>query len=180
MLRKKIHYIIVIGILLVILPVQGQNNQHQTSLFEEYSLKAAFTLNFARLTRWPDDSKELLSFCVMGNNTMQNAFKIVNNEFINDKVSQLKIINRDREITDCQVLMISGINHNKLRKIYSSARNHTILTISEVEDITRSGAIINFIKEGDKIRFQINVKYAQQAGLKISSRLLKLAIVTDQ
>lgn len=166
--------------LLYIVPVQGQGDLVPENLFEEYSLKAAFALNFSRLTRWPDDSDEHINFCIMGNHTVQNAFKIVNNQSINNKISQLRIINRDKEITGCQILFITGISHNNLRKLYSSARNHPILTISEVEDISRSGAIINFVKNADKIRFQVNVKNTQQAGLKISSRLLKLAIIPHQ
>ena len=179
MIRKTFQLIILLCLLLITLPLQGKNTSQRVSLFEEYSLKAAFTLNFARLTRWPETNKENLSMCIMGNNTMQNAFRIVQDQFINDKLSQLKVINRDREIKDCQVLFITDMSHNRLRKIYSSARNHAILTISETKDISRSGAIINFIKEGDKIRFQVNVNYAQQAGLKISSRLLKLAIISE-
>ena len=179
MFNIKRQIILFLSIMLIILPVQGQDNSNHVSLFKEYSLKAAFALNFARLTRWPENKSEQLSFCIMGNNTMQNAFNYVHNEFINEKVSELKIITRDKEITNCQVLFISGVSHDRLRKLYSSARNHPILTISEVEDITRSGAIINFIKVNDKIRFQVNVKYAQQAKLKISSRLLKLAIISD-
>jgi hypothetical protein len=53
------------------------------------------------------------------------------------------------------------------------------LTISEIEGFTQSGGIINFYIEESKIRFEINVGAAEKAGLKISSKLLKLAKITQ-
>jgi hypothetical protein len=39
--------------------------------------------------------------------------------------------------------------------------------------------IINLVKEARKFRFQVNLGKAQHAGLKISSRLLKLMIIVN-
>ncbi len=149
------------------------------SIDEEYSLKAVFSLNFARLTQWPYSANTNITFCIMGNTSMLDAFKLIEYKKINTKKVKLKIISRDKDIMNCQVLFISGLSHSKIRKLYSYARDYPILTISEAEDISRSGAIINFIQNGDKIRFQINLNYARQAGLKLSSRLLKLALIAE-
>jgi hypothetical protein len=39
----------------------------------------------------------------------------------------------------------------------------------------QAGVMINLIKRDDKLGFEINMKIAKAAGLKISSQLLKLA-----
>jgi len=54
------------------------------------------------------------------------------------------------------------------------------MTVGEVEDFARDGGVINFVLRENKVRFEINVSAAERAGLKISSKLLKLAdIIRD-
>ncbi len=181
MLIKYIISTLLLSMILLSTTLEAQERTvFQTkNIDEEYSLKAVFTLNFARLTQWPYSDNSSITFCIMGNNSMLDAFKLIEHKRINSKNVTLKIISHDKDIINCQVLFLSGISHSRIRKLYSYARNHPILTISEAEDISRSGAIINFIQNGDKIRFQINLNYSHQAGLKLSSRLLKLAIISE-
>lgn len=50
-----------------------------------------------------------------------------------------------------------------------------MLTVGEDGVFTQCGGIINFVKEDNRVRFEVNVSAAERAGLKISSRLLALA-----
>jgi hypothetical protein len=47
--------------------------------------------------------------------------------------------------------------------------------VGETDRFIETGGMINFVAEGNKIRFQINEVAAESAGLKISSKLLSLA-----
>ena len=80
-------------------------------------------------------------------------------------------------IKQCHILFISGIKQSNMRQIFKLAQQHSILTISELPDIHQSHTILNFVMHKHKVRFQIDPKKAQQAGLKLSSRLLKLSII---
>jgi hypothetical protein len=169
-------------LIVCLLPAQSGSAELRSKLVDEYQVKAAFILNFARLTQWPpaeNQASETLNICVMGNETLKSTFTMVSNQKINDRLSQLIIISRAHDIKQCHVLMIGGIKPGIMRQIFKSARTHSILTISELSDITQSGAILNFIREDNKIKFQINHSNAQSSGLKISSRLLKLAIIKN-
>ena len=46
-------------------------------------------------------------------------------------------------------------------------------------ELSASGGMINFFLEGKKVRFEINRPAAEAAGLKISSRLLRLAVLVE-
>ncbi len=166
-------------IVLIFLPSLSGNAALHSELTNEYQLKAAFTLNFARLTIWPNSlnksSKQLL-ICVIGNETLKSTFSIVNAKDINGKQSQLKIISRIQDIKKCHILMISGIKQSNMRQIFRLARQLSILTISELPDISHSEAVVNFVNKGNKIKFQISRRNARASDLIISSRLLKLAL----
>jgi hypothetical protein len=50
------------------------------------------------------------------------------------------------------------------------------LTIVNHSEFLRSGGIINFVVKDNKTRFEINIAAAKRTNLKISSKLLRLAI----
>ena len=53
------------------------------------------------------------------------------------------------------------------------------LTVSDAENFARRGGMIRFVNENNKVRLRINVGAAREAGLTISSKLLRPAeIVT--
>jgi hypothetical protein len=52
-----------------------------------------------------------------------------------------------------------------------------VLTVADFESFARRGGMIELIKEGNKIRFAINVDAAKRHGFRISSKLLQLAEV---
>ena len=52
-----------------------------------------------------------------------------------------------------------------------------VLTIGDVPEFAPAGTMIAFTLEQNKVRFVVNVAAAERARLKISSQLLKLAVV---
>jgi len=51
--------------------------------------------------------------------------------------------------------------------------------VSDTDGFAKRGGVANFVTVDDKIRFVINKKAADAAGLKISSRLLRIAQVVE-
>jgi hypothetical protein len=49
------------------------------------------------------------------------------------------------------------------------------LTVGETEIFAQLGGIIGLFVEEDEVRFAINLKAAEQAGIKFSSQLLQVA-----
>jgi hypothetical protein len=50
-----------------------------------------------------------------------------------------------------------------------------VLTVGETVQFVREGGMVRFFVDNNHVRFQINQKKAEAAGLKISSQLLTLA-----
>ena len=49
--------------------------------------------------------------------------------------------------------------------------------MADTDGFLQDGGIINFVLEGSKVRFLINQETAERNGLRISSRLLRLAMI---
>jgi dihydroxyacid dehydratase/phosphogluconate dehydratase len=54
-------------------------------------------------------------------------------------------------------------------------KDSNVLTVGETEDFIDFGGIIAFVRENDKILFDINREAAKRAEIEISSRVLRLA-----
>ncbi len=79
----------------------------------------------------------------------------------------------------CQVLFISSSERPQIKEVLENLRGSNTLTVGDTTGFAQSGVAINFILEQDRVHFEINVKSAQKAGLKLSSKLLSVAKVVE-
>jgi hypothetical protein len=89
-------------------------------------------------------------------------------------------VRRFRSVADlepCQILFIDRSAGPDAFRSLSSVERQGTLTVSDIDAYTEPGGIIGFVNEGKKIRLRINVDSARDAGLTISSKLLRPAQV---
>ena len=67
------------------------------------------------------------------------------------------------------------LREKNLKEIINSVKDHSVLTVGEMEGFLEAGGIINWFVEEKKIRFEINTAAAERAKLEIRSNLLRLA-----
>lgn len=146
----------------------------------EYQIKAAFLYKFIKFIDWPEDalqnSSTTIKIGVLGGGGMVSALKHLNIKAIKTHKIKIKSL---KEIPKEEFYHIIFINSSKklhIKKILEIIKNYNTLTISEIDGFPQLGGIINFtIAGGSTIRFEINPDAAKKAGLRISSKLLKLA-----
>jgi len=80
----------------------------------------------------------------------------------------------------CRILFVSASEAARLAEILAAVADWSVLTVSEVERLPERGGIINFLMDGQRVRFRINLGTATRAGLKISSKLLQLGVGLDE
>ena len=148
----------------------------------EYEVKAAFIHNMAKFIAWPATTRTAssLRLCILGQNPFDRSLDALQGQAIGDKVWEISSVNLQSNLHKCNVLFISASESGNLGEILSKTKGDAVLTIGDTSGFAERGVIVNFFLERDKVRFEINNDAAERAGLKISSKLLKLArIVTD-
>ncbi|MCJ7776820.1 MAG: YfiR family protein [Sedimentisphaerales bacterium] len=163
----------------------------------EYQVKAAFLYNFIQFVDWPKekmgDGNEPIIIGVIGKDPFGDAFDpIVDKEIHGKKLlvkrfmafEELKKTGEkdksllDREIESlrkCHLLFICSSEDKSISEILNSVKDHSVLTIGEVQGFLEAGGIVNFVMEEKKVRFEISITAAKGAKLKIRSQLLRLA-----
>ena len=160
------------------------NTYAEQTSSREYMIKAAFLYNFAKFIEWPsntfEDSKSPVRLCVLGKNPFGIALESIEGKPIHGRKLIIERLNNTKEIKICHILFISESEKKQLDFILENIKDLNILTIGDTKNFARLGGIINFTMVKKKIRFEINLDAANRAGLKISSKLLKLADIIKE
>jgi len=154
----------------------------EAAVLGEYEVKAAFLFNFAQFVEWPDDafddSRSSIVIGILGDDPFGSIIeKTVAGKTVREKKFVIKRFQRVADVERCHILFVSSSEEVRLTDILDAVRSSSVLTVGEMERFAERGGIVNLTKEQNKIRLEINVEAAERAGLKISSKLLKLAKV---
>ena len=152
----------------------------------EYRIKAEFLERFTRFIEWPADStvsdtRIPFHVCVIG----KNPFGVYLEEMAEDvkirsKYAEvLEIENTDR-VGACDLLFIPSSESERLQEILEKTADQPILTVGDSQGFSKRGVLINFLKKGNRIQFEVNSAAAKKSRLRFSSRLMALAVQQEE
>ncbi|MGH0028674.1 MAG: YfiR family protein [Myxococcota bacterium] len=151
---------------------------------DEYQVKAAFLLNFARLVEWPQKAMAAdrpIVVSVLGSQEVRDSIAAgIGDAVIGEHPVEVQRIDSASEIGGSHILFVTRERAQEPAEIFRTARRHAALVVGESEGFAESGGTINFFTEDRKLRFEINPDAAKASGLKISSRLLRLAVLVGE
>ena len=170
----------ILGSSLLWLLMAGQSGA-QDAQPTEYQVKAACLFNFAKFVDWPSPAfpqpASPIVIGILGEDPFRDALQnTIRDKTVDDHPLVIKQLGSQAEATNCHILFISTSEKPRLAQILEGLKGSSVLTVGEMERFTENGGMINFVLDGTKIRFQINKEAATSAGLKISSKLLSLAL----
>lgn len=173
---------VLLAVLLLLMCLSPAVSAHAEAI-KENMVKAAFTLNFARFTEWPDEalagSDKTIELCVVGDQSLDPAFQSINGKTIGKRTLHVRFPAPGDSLEKCHILFIADSAPTSPAKIIAAVKGRPVLTIGDRKGFAEKGGVINFIIKEGKLRFEINRNSARQQGLTLSSRLLRLAILVD-
>ena len=176
----KKYFMLAVIIILVAFAVTGNAQIIKGLHPPDYQVKAVFLYKFALFVEWPQeafaDSNAPIIIGILGRDPFGDYLdRIVANKKIKGRKLIIKRFKRHQKLEPCHILYISSSERKYLNRIFKKIGDSNTLTVGEINYFTRDGGIINFVMKRNKIRFEINLTAAEKAGLKISSKLIRLA-----
>lgn len=152
---------------------------------KESELKVAFLYNFAKFVEWPDEAFDNASSPIIVGVAGRDPFgPLLQETFIgqmaNGRSFRIERFERLEGARRSHILFVDGSDKKRLPQIIAILGGAHVLTVSDVTDFAASGGVIGFLHQHDRLGFEINIDAAERAGLKISSKLLKLAKVVRE
>ena len=149
---------------------------YNTSLqAQDYSnYYAIFITKFIDYVNWPSGKNDIV-IGVAGNAKVEAELnKILKAKGKNYKVME---VSDASQASKCKIIFFADGQKKLFESIESATAGKSILLISEEEALAKSGAVISFYSEDNKLKFIVNKQAAESRSLQISSSLLNLAKV---
>jgi hypothetical protein len=163
----------------------------------EHQIKAAFLYNFVQFTEWPADKlaePNTITIGLLGEHPFGDAFDPINKgktvkdkqlsiknfgkfrkSFPQNDAGKLEFANYIEQLRKCHVLFICDSERDNSKAILDAVKGYGVLTVGETADFLDINGIITFIPGTEKPVFEVNLKACKSEGLKISSKVLRLA-----
>lgn len=154
----------------------------------EYLIKAGFIFNFAKFVEWPQTTFSQPDSPIVIGILGTDPFGAIIDQIVQDKkiggrgfvVKRLKWGADLKDLKECKILFVGASEKAHIDELVQIVRWLPILTVGETPGFAERGGVIRFVLEDNRVRFEVNVEAARQAGLTISSRLLTLARIIQQ
>lgn len=155
--------------------VQAQKNRPTESQVE-----AIYLFNFSRFIEWPAEptpASATFSLCVLGEDPF-GAFldTTLAGETVAGRNFVARRISKPADALGCRILFVSASEQSHLKELFDVLAKKSVLTVSDIPRFAQRGGMIEFLVDRDKVRFEINLTSATDAGLTLSSDLLKVAV----
>jgi hypothetical protein len=145
----------------------------------ESQVKATYLYNFGKFVRWraPGSGSDSFDICVLGKNPLGSALAAtVSGEKIDGKRIVVRNIANLPEAAHCRILFVSSSEESRLKSIFATARQSNSLTVSDIPGFAERGGMIELVSQEGRVRFEVNVAAISDAGMTVSSELLKVAV----
>lgn len=147
----------------------------------ECEIKASFIYNFTKFVEWPGrglaDPHAPFVIGVLGDSGCDAALeRLASDHQIGGHPIEVRKVASAQELKSLQMLYVSRTQDQQFAALASAITAAPVLTVGESAMFVAAGGMVNFVQQDNKLRFEINVHSAAQAGLRVSAQLLKLAM----
>lgn len=144
----------------------------------EYEVKGVFLYKFGDYVEWPETAFEgpgtPFIIGILGEDPFDGSLdQIVQNRTVQGRPIAIKRFSKAEQVRGVQILYLGASESARWQKDLESLKGMSILTVCD--RAAPPGAVITFVLQDRKVRFEIDQDAALRAGLKLSSKLLSLA-----
>ena len=155
-------------------------------------VKAAVVLNIVRFVSWPEyafaDPYSPINLCYYRTNPFPDALESIEGKSVSGRKLVTRKVDSMLDASGCQIMLVALAEMENYNKVSSSvtrtARPPAMLTLADRTDDTsadwHTDIMVSLIRTGSRIGFEVNLHASKEAGLKISSELLKHARIVRE
>ena len=180
---KKVFQRVLI-VLLVSCGVVGVRCPAQESgAYSVESVKAAFLYRFLEYVEWPANARAAgpLTIAVLGDDYLAaELHRNVRGRSAHGREVRVRVVSTLEEGLDADVLFVGPSWKKKLNGTSEALERQPVLVVTEGDGALESGSVINFLVVDGNVRFEVSLPAAEARGLKLSSRLLNVALRVEK
>lgn len=146
---------------------------------EEYRLKAAFVYRFPQFVDWPEPAlqdRATIDLCVLAPSPFGTVLdELAAGERVGDRPLAVLQVGDAAAAAHCHVLYVTNRGAAR-RAMLRQLADLPVLTVGDGSGFLDDGGMVLLRLVEGRVRFEINMRAADKAGLRISAQLLRLAL----
>jgi hypothetical protein len=153
--------------------------QAQEPVYLVDEVKAAFLYHFGTYVQWPTEgpTAQVITIAVLGApNVVAQLELFLPGRRIQDTPVEVKTLAEIGDLNDEEILFIGADRNARLADLIEAVGRRRVLIVTDARDGLAQGAVINFQLVNQRLRFEVSLSAAENAGLMLSSRLLSAAL----
>lgn len=176
----RVNAVIFVAVLLTLSFMQGSHALAEKQIPTKYQVKAAFVYNFMKFITWPEESlngpDDKFIVAVIGEGRINEPLAKIHGKLIDGYEIRFIQFNNEEDLMFSHVLFINSSDDYTIAQVVAKTRDKPTLTIAHSNGFLKIGGMINFVIDEESVRFEMNNEAAKRSGLKISAKLLRLAV----
>ncbi|MFT3884464.1 MAG: YfiR family protein [Flavobacteriales bacterium] len=141
-------------------------------------VQASYIYNIAKLVDWKDPAQKNGNFIigVLGSaNVYQELIKKYATKSIGKQPIEVRKLPRSADVERCHILFVGQSELNLMQAINKSLEKRSTLLITEYPDALEDGAVVNFVRIANTVKYDLSVSNARKHHLEVGSTLRQLA-----
>lgn len=164
-------YAFALAVLLAASPAPGEDAQ--PAPIDRY--KAVFLYHFTGYVTWPATTDSLFRVGILGDSAVTPLLRtIARTKKVDGRTITVTTYDKPAALARCDLLFVTEAFARDFDKIAARSQAFHALTVTDAT--TPSPFAIRFVRVGDQLKFAIDQKALERAGLKATVQLLKLAL----
>jgi hypothetical protein len=161
----------------VLLLLAARFSEAQPTL--ENDVKAVFLYNFTKFIEWPPPAAPAggaFRLCLLADADFADAVdRTITGETVEGRHLERVEPQSPDDVHNCAILYVGRRHSERAVRFLAAARNLPVLTVGEGPAFLEQGGAIGFVLENNRVRFDISTVAMQRSGLRVSSKLLRVA-----
>jgi hypothetical protein len=148
--------------------------------YEESRVKAAYLVRFGQFVEWPAETFQktdgaLVIGVINSDAVFEGLQQLAANRAATGRPVTVRALKSGDDAAPIHILFIGAAERARLAQHVAGVAGRPVLVVTETLNAIQQGATINFMVIDQRVRFEIALNTAEQAGLVVSSRLLSVA-----
>ena len=141
-------------------------------------LQANYLYNIAKLVEWKDEPMRTGNFVigVVGStNLYQELIRQYSSRTIGKQPIEVRQLPRTAAVERCHMLFVGRSDLSLLPEIFKRLASEPTMIVTEYAGALEDGAVVNFVKVNNLLKYEISIANAHQHRLVVGSTLKNLA-----
>ncbi|NEV62441.1 YfiR family protein [Thiorhodococcus minor] len=152
--------------------------------YAELDVRAVYLYNFAAFVDWPDrafeSSTSPVRYCVLANRALQaNLRQVLDGERVDGRPFELLTDENPQRWSRCHLLYVDHGYQALAKRVLRQAKGRPVLTVSDAETFLYEGGAMALVRKSGRLRPFVNRSAVAAAGIRISSKLLRIATLVE-